>query len=261
MADILVRTDHITQPQFAGVGFHVSFHQHHPTPEHEQLLWTRWRELNPSFARLGWLLKDGQTGLDALADLLLRMKETGTEVYLVTWDPEDLQPGPGMNAYARRIVDQLEHLVRERGAINLRYYCMTNELSMRKWASMVGELPRFRAYHQAIWDQLRARGLKLELLATDASPNECLCDRGGREAVGLDQYRFSGRYQLLDDGLRAAAVRREVDLDAWPDLLRSGVSIGQRQEQGHQEREESHLPDHGQLPLQAFFWHSGLVSS
>jgi len=172
MAEILVRTDRVIQPQFAGVGYHVSFHQHHSTPGHEALLWERWRELDPSFARVGQLLRDGQEGLHALGDLLVRMKETGTEAYLVTWDPEDLEPGPGMNAYARRIVDQLEHLVRERGATNLRYYCMTNELSMGKWAGMVGDLPRFRAYHQAIWDELRARKLDVELLATDASPVE-----------------------------------------------------------------------------------------
>jgi len=154
------------------VGFHVSFHQHRATPEHSRLLWERWRELRPSFARVGYLLRDGERGLKALGDLLLGMQETGTQVYLVTWDPEDVQPGPDMDAYARRVVDQIEHLVRERGATNLRYYCMTNELSMGRWAGMLGELPRFRAYHQAIHDKLQARALDVGLLASDASPVE-----------------------------------------------------------------------------------------
>jgi hypothetical protein len=172
MVELRVRTGSVTQPRFAGVGFHVSFHQHPATPEHKALLWRRWRELRPSFARVGYLLRDGEGGLEALGDLLVCMKETGTEVYLVTWDPEDLQPGAAIDAYARRIAEQIEHLVRGRGATNLRWYCMTNELSMGRWASMATELERFRAYHQAIHDELHARALPVGLLASDASPVE-----------------------------------------------------------------------------------------
>jgi hypothetical protein len=94
MTELRILSDEVTQPRFAGVGFHVSFHQHGAGPDHKRLLWRRWRELNPSFARVGYVRKDGQAGLDALAEVLLGMKETGTEVYLVTWDPADVQPGP-----------------------------------------------------------------------------------------------------------------------------------------------------------------------
>ena len=69
MAEILVRTDCVTQPRFGGVGFHVSFHQHGAAPDHARLLWERWRELRPSFARVGYLHRHGQAGLDVLGDL------------------------------------------------------------------------------------------------------------------------------------------------------------------------------------------------
>jgi len=171
MVNVRVLTDRVTQPRFAGVGFHVSFHQHRATPEHTELIWDRWRELRPSFTRVGYLLAQGEAGLEALGDLLVGMQETGTEVYLVPWDPEDVEPGPEMDAFARRLVDGLEHLIRQRGATNVRHYCMTNELSLGgKWARMVEDLPHFRAYHGAIYDELRRRELDVGLLATDASP-------------------------------------------------------------------------------------------
>ena len=170
MAEIRVRTDCVTQPRFGGVGFHVSFHQHGATPEHEQLLWERWHELRPSFARVGYLRSHGETGREALAELVCRMRETGTEVYLVAWDPADVQLGPEMDDYAREVGDLLDFLIRERGAANVRWYCLSNELSMGRWAALVHDLPRFRAYHRAIHAELRRRSLPVGLLASDASP-------------------------------------------------------------------------------------------
>jgi hypothetical protein len=172
-AEIVVRPDHVVQPRFAGVGFHVSFHLNNPSREHlDQVIAKRWRELNPSFARVGYLLRDGRAGLDALADRLSCLKATGTEIYLVTWDPEDVEEGAPREAYARRIADDLEYLVRERGLGNVRYYCMTNELTLHKWADMVPDLPRFADYHRALHREFRARDLPVGLLASDASPIE-----------------------------------------------------------------------------------------
>jgi len=158
---------------FAGVGFHLWHHLHNASKDlFERVIAKRWRELNPSFARVTHMQGAGQQSLDALAEHLLRLKSTGTEVYLTTWDPEDVRGDEALAAYARKVVDQLEFLVRERGATNLRQYCMTNELSLGGWASLVGDLPRFRDYHRALHRELAARGLKIKLLATDASPFE-----------------------------------------------------------------------------------------
>ena len=224
MAEIVVRTDSVTQPRFAGVGFHVSFHQHGAGPDRMQMLWQRWRELNPSFARVGYLLKHGQAGLEALADLLLGMKETGTSVYLVTWDPDDLQPGPDIDAYGRRIADHLEYLVRERGATNVRWYCMCNELSMHRWADMLDDLPRFRAYHQAIHDEIAARGLPVGLLASDASPIK-YWNTVEWAAEHMDDITeiYGGHHYFNEHGPDDAAFY------AWfVEHLRRGVAIGRR---------------------------------
>jgi len=170
---VTVRTADVVQRRFAGVGFHVSHHLHEVGREHfEHVIAKRWRELSPSFARLTHVQGTGPEGLDTLAEHLLRMKQTGTEVYLATWDPEDVPEGPARAAYAKRIVDQLEYLVRERGATNVRHYCMTNELSLHGWADMLDDMPKFRDYHRCLFDELEARKLDVQLLASDASPIE-----------------------------------------------------------------------------------------
>ncbi len=170
---VTVRTADAVQTRFAGVGFHVSHHLHAVGKEHfEQVIGKRWRELNPSFARLTHMQGAGRDGLDTLAEQLLQLKRTGTEAYLATWDPEDAPEGPARAAYAKRIVDQLEYFIRERGASNVRHYCMTNELTLHRWADMVGDMPRFRDYHRHLFAELQRRRLDVRLLASDASPVE-----------------------------------------------------------------------------------------
>ena len=100
------------------------------------------------------------------------MKDTGTELYVTTWNPEIATTPASRAAYARKIVDQLEYLVRRKGLTNIRYYCMTNEMTLGRWGALLTDLPTFQAYHQALFEELKARGLPIGLLATDAAPVE-----------------------------------------------------------------------------------------
>lgn len=166
--DIVIDTSQAVQPHFAGVGFHVFDHVHEAGRRLlDEVIEKRWRELNPSFARLnhhyGW---NGAT-LDRVADRMKRMQQSGSEMYLATWDPRKTAD---LAAYAGKIVDSLEYLVREQGLTNIREYCMSNELSLNGWGTLRDDLPRFRAYHQALYNELKARKLDIRLLATDASP-------------------------------------------------------------------------------------------
>jgi hypothetical protein len=47
---------------------------------------------------------------------------------------------------------------------------MTNELSLAGWGKLAQYLPKFRDYHQALYDELEPRKLDIKRLATDASP-------------------------------------------------------------------------------------------
>ncbi len=169
--EVTVHTGEVVQANFAGVGFHV-FHHVHPISQTflETVVAKRWREINPSFARMNDSYNWDRETLDKVAEHVLRFKETGTEIYMTTWGPKDTQPGEERAAYARRVVDNLEYLVREKGCTNIKWYCMTNELTLGAWGTLIDDLPKFKDYHQHLYNELQARNLDIGLLATDASP-------------------------------------------------------------------------------------------
>jgi hypothetical protein len=175
--EITVRTDSVVHDRFGGVGFHASFPLHWTTQEHfDQVLGKRWRELRPSFARVTHSWTKGQFGtsdpevLAKLVDRLNFMKDsTQTEIYLTTMGVRPVPAGQQRRAYAEAVANDLEHLI-QHGVTNLKYFCVTNELSLSKWAEMKDDLPTFRDYHQEIYNALKRRNLDVKLLATDASP-------------------------------------------------------------------------------------------
>ncbi len=175
--EITVHATDAILDHFEGVGFHASHPLHWTTKEHfEQVLAKRWRELAPSFARVNhrWAqrrpVQSDRQALEALARHLVFMKEnTGTVVYLTTFGMGETEPGEERRRYAQAVANDLEFLLKA-GATNLRYYCVTNELSLTAWASLRNDLATFRDYHQEIFAELRKRNLPVLLLATDASP-------------------------------------------------------------------------------------------
>jgi hypothetical protein len=169
--EVIVYTNDIIHHNFGGVGFHVFHHSHHITKDHfEQVIAKRWREMNPSFARMNDQWDWSKEMWDEVVPHLMLLKSTGTEVYVTTWNPKDTDEGEERADYAKKVVDNLEYLVRQKGADNIKYYCMTNELSLNKWGSLRDDLPKFKDYHKEIIKELKARKLDIQLLATDASP-------------------------------------------------------------------------------------------
>lgn len=161
----------VIQPDFVGVGFHAFHHVFDWTDQDmDEVILKRWRELNPSFARMNDAYTWDHAMLDKMARHILAMKAVGTKVYIATWGPADTKPGEERRAYARRVVDNLEYLIRQKGCDNIKWYCMTNELSLGGWGALSKDLPKFRDYHQCLYDELKARGLDVGLLASDASP-------------------------------------------------------------------------------------------
>ncbi|MCC6443646.1 MAG: hypothetical protein IT210_09360 [Armatimonadetes bacterium] len=170
---ITVNTLETVQPHFGGVGFHAFHHFFRVSQEEmDQVIYKRWRELNPSFARINHHLSWTPEDMDRVAEHLLKMKATGTELYLASWDPPVTRPGQERADYARKAVDSLAYFVQKKGLTNIRYYCMSNELSLDGWGALASDLPTFKDYHQALHNELKARKLDIELLATDASPVE-----------------------------------------------------------------------------------------
>lgn len=155
--------------RFGGVGFHV-FPELAASPQRRQRK-LYWRQLSPSFARVNHRQRSDRAELAALADYLSELKETRAEVYVTTWDPPPLDPGQPRRDYASHIADQMAYLVLERGCDHLRTYCMTNELTLVDWGVLRWDLPTFADYHCEIRRAFDERGLRIELLASDASPH------------------------------------------------------------------------------------------
>ena len=169
--EIQIHPAEVLQPRFGGVGFHA-FHHIFPASQAEldQVIYRRWRELNPAFVRVNHDSQWTAAQLDQVARHFQRMQETGAEIYLTTWSVPESTTAAGRRNYAHKVSDQLEYLVRQRGITNLHYYCIANELTMGDWGKLAQDLTQFRAYCQAFYDEFKERKLDIGLLATDASP-------------------------------------------------------------------------------------------
>jgi hypothetical protein len=168
---VTIHGGQVVQGHFRGVGYHVFHHVHPVTSElFDQVVGERWREVNPSFARMNHNWDWSPDQMETAARHMAFFRSTGTELYLTTWNPKETKTEADRAEYARLIVDQLEYLKCRKGLTNLKYYCMTNELTLRQWGSLADDLPAFRDYHRAIFKELQARKLDVQLLATDASP-------------------------------------------------------------------------------------------
>ncbi len=74
--------------------------------------------------------------------------------------------------YVKNEVDNLEYWKEKAGFQNISYYCMANELSLDKWASMINDLDYFKKIQGLFYDEFKSRDLDISLLATDSSPIE-----------------------------------------------------------------------------------------
>jgi hypothetical protein len=166
-------TDKIINERFGGVGFDVFDHMHNASRwQYEQIFAKRWRELNPSFARVpddcGWDFKK----IDKVSWFIDVLKETNTEIYITTFRNNCLKKNRNEKEYVKHETDNLEYLIKEKGFDKIKYYCMANELSLTEWASMTKDLEFYKKVQGMFYDEFKERNLDIKLLATDASPFE-----------------------------------------------------------------------------------------
>lgn len=163
----------IVNENFGGVGFDVFDHMHKASRwNYEQVFAKRWRELNPSFARVPDDCRWDFEKIDEHLWFLDVMKETNTEIYVTTFSNKCLMKGRNEAEYVKHEVDNLEYMKKVKGFSNITYYCMANELSLDEWASMTKDLDFFKKIHGMLYNEINARGLDIGLLASDASPFE-----------------------------------------------------------------------------------------
>lgn len=163
---------------FGGVGFHNSEATMSPIMsesfKNERVLKT-FREVAPTFSRVfagyaNWT----KEAMDAFADYYDQtFRPTGTLLYMVPGRLPMITEDFDLDAYCENVAIRLKYLVNERNCTKLRYYCVTNELSVgNTYAFLAKDLPLFKKLHEGLNKAFRRHGLDIGLLATDCSGTE-----------------------------------------------------------------------------------------
>lgn len=213
-ARIRIDSSKQTNPNYIGFGFHVFFPMHvkQLTPRiRNEVLYKRWKELRPSFARLTHKWQTGEARDAELVATMKMMQSTDTRVYLTTWDTKATLPGPQREAYAREVAGMLEEF-RKQGCSNLEWYCLANELSLRGdvgvgkeltgWACLRPYKDVFKDYHTLFHAELKRRNIHVGLLAMDASPGLGIGEsRWARQNMDDITAAYGGHHYINNHGL------------------------------------------------------------
>ena len=132
------------------------------------------RELSPSFSRVYVGRADeSKEALDRFADYYDQtFRFCDTTIYAVGGSMPAFPDKLDVKAHAEKVAQNLEYLVKVRDCRKIRYYCLTNELMCDdQWGffKYKKQMPLFKAYHQALFDAFRRRGLDILLAASDGS--------------------------------------------------------------------------------------------
>lgn len=175
-------TIQITKPKqrwlFGGVGFHNSEATMtalmSPRFQNEVVLKT-FREISPTFSRVYAGFADWtQEAMDAFADYYDKtFRQAGTLLYVVPGRMPMFMDDFDMEEYCEQCALKLEYLIKVRKCTKIRYYCVTNELSVgNTYAYLAKRLDLFKQLHECLYKAFRRHGLDVGLIATDCSGTE-----------------------------------------------------------------------------------------
>jgi len=174
MSKITIRNEKM-KSLFAGVGFHNSEATMtalmSSSFKNERVLKT-FREISPTFSRVfagyaNWT----KEAMDAFADYYDEtFRNSGTLLYLVPGRMPYITEDFDIDDYCERVAVNLEYLIKERNCTKIRYYCVTNELSVgNTYAYLSNHLDLFKTLHEKLYLAFRRHDLDIGLMATDCS--------------------------------------------------------------------------------------------
>ncbi len=155
--------------RFGGAGFQ-RFEHAHPLSDRlwHEVVDKRWRELNPSFARLNHDPDWTEQQTANYRRVMDSCQAMTPEVYLTTWSPPLCRSDADFTAFGEAVGEFVERSVREWGHGNLRYYCCANELmTSQGHGYMVDHMDLFEKYQRAAARAFDARTLDVLLVSTD----------------------------------------------------------------------------------------------
>ena len=160
---------------FGGVGFHNSeatmtaLMSDHVKND---IALKTFREISPSFSRVfagyaNWT----QEAMDAFADYYDQtFRDAGTLLYLVPGRMPMMMDDFDIESYCEQTAQRLEYLIKVRKCTKIRYFCVTNELSVgNTYAYLAKHLDLLKQLHECLYKAFRRHDLDIGLIATDCS--------------------------------------------------------------------------------------------
>ena len=160
---------------FGGMGFNNLEASAYPMIEDEymnQYVRKCNRELAPGFSRLwGGFAEWTKEAMDAYFEYYTKMQaETNTTMYLVPGRARSHKTSQERRQWASDVADRLAYLYHEKGMKHLKYYCMSNELSLDSSnGAMQHQMHIIKEYHEYLFREFQKRNLPVGLLAPDVS--------------------------------------------------------------------------------------------
>lgn len=160
---------------FGGVGFHNSEATMTPLMSEKfknEVVVKTFREISPTFSRLfagysNWT----REAMDEFADYYDKtFRKSGTLLYVVPGRLPYITDDFDMEKYCESVASNLEYLIKERNCTKIRYYCVTNELSVgNTYAWFANHLDLFKEFHKCLYKAFKRHNLDIGLMATDCS--------------------------------------------------------------------------------------------
>ncbi len=129
-------------------------------------------EICPTFSRVFAVYADWtKEAMDAFADYYdLTFRKADTLIYAVPGRLPYITDEENIDEYCEKIAEKLDYLINIRNCVKIRYYCVTNELSVgNTYCWFDKNLELFKKYHEGLYKAFRRHNLDIGLLATDVS--------------------------------------------------------------------------------------------
>ena len=160
---------------FGGLGFHNSEATMTPIMSeafYNQRVLKTFREISPTFSRVyGGFADWTQEAMDRFADYYDQtFRNAGTLIYMVPGRMPMPTEDFDFEDYYERTAQKLHYLIKVRGCTKIRYFCVTNELSVgNRYGFLSKNLDQFAKLHEGLYRAFQRHGLDVGLLATDSS--------------------------------------------------------------------------------------------
>ena len=186
---------------FGGLGFHNSEATMTPIMSEvflNQRVLKTFREISPTFSRVyGGFADWTQEAMDRFADYYDQtFRNAGTLIYMVPGRMPMPTEDFDYEDYYERTARKLHYLIKVRGCTKIRYFCVTNELSVgNSYAWLAKRLDMFKDLQLGLYRAFQRYGLDVGLVAADSS-GEKPCKRGevwNDAGMGNDRYRSGAK--------------------------------------------------------------------